>query len=208
MDFSFNEITKIIELFLSIVGLGLIIFGWLIPYKQSRKATIEIQKFEKKMQSARWEKELVDEQISKFYGPISELLNELELRRIFVINQLNRDSVFNDGKIKLSELTENEQKIWVHFIQTYCIPIQSKIIEIIQTNLHLVYNSEIPIGFFDFMDYVLGMEYLYNQKMSNIENYFEYYYKNNYPRKFNEYIKNTFDLLLSKQKELIKLYID
>ena len=100
------------------------------------------------------------------------------------------------------------QKIWVHFIKTYSIPIQSRILEIIQINLHLVYNSELPISFHDFMKYVLGMEYFDNQKKSDVDNYFEYYYSYNYPSEFNRYIKNTFELLLSKQKELIILYVD
>lgn len=68
-----------IELIFTGLGLILIVFGWIIPYKQ--KILMEKHRAEEnqKLQKIAWEKDLIDQQISKLYGPISALLREQEI---------------------------------------------------------------------------------------------------------------------------------
>lgn len=205
MYFTFDEIVKIIELVFSIIGLLLIIFGWIVPYKQSIIAIKQQQQFEKKLLCAQWEKEFLDKQISQFYGPIAELLREQNLRAMLIRQQFGRNVIFCNGQDKISDLSENEQKIWQHFIDTYRIPIQSRILAIIQGNQHLLYRSELPNCFKTYMEYILGWELLDNQKRNGVPNYYEYYYSYNYPQAFEQYIEKTLSALLEKQKELMEI---
>ena len=205
MNEHFDMIIKIIELFFIMIGLIFVIFGWIIPYKQSIKSTKQQQVFEKNLICAQWEKELIDKQISQFYGPIAELLREQDLRWALIKYQLGRSVIFQKEQQKITDLPEHEQKIWIHFIDTYSIPSRMKIIEIFQNNHHLMYQSEIPECIRPYMEYVLGWELLDNQKKNGVPNYYEYYYSYNYPIEFNYYIEKTLALLLQRQKELIQI---
>ena len=204
---NFEMTVQIIELILILLGLLLVIFGWIIPYRQSVISTKNQQDFEKRLLCAKWEKELVDKQISDFYGPIAELLREQRLRVDLIIdNQLGgRRPVFSGGYENLSDWSENEQKVWIHYIDTYAIPIQSQVLKIIQNNIHLTYNSTPPECFKDFMEYILGLELLDNQKRAGVPNYYEYHYSKNYPGSFNLYIERTLTILLQRQNELLKI---
>lgn len=101
-------------------------------------------------------------------------------------------------------MPEEEQKIWMHYVDTYKIKSQRKMVEIMRSNLHLVYKSELPTCYKIFLDYSLGWEMLDNQKRSGVPNYYEYHYANNYPAEFNRYIKLTLEALLNEQANLIK----
>ena len=197
---------NIMELVFATLGAILIIFGWFVPYRQSVKSLKHKQEFDSKLLCARWEKEMVDKQISQFYGPISELLREQKLRFHLILRQLGRETVFQIGQEKITDLPEDEQKIWIHFINTYNIPIHSKIVEIIQDNQHLIYKSEMPDAFGLYMEYVLGWELLDNQKRNGVPNFYEYYYRYNFPVSFPQYIERTLDKLLKKQNELMQIY--
>lgn len=79
-----------------------------------------------------------------------------------------------------------------------------KMVEIMRNNLHLIYNSEIPTCYKNFLDYSLGWELLDNQKRNGVPNYYEYHYVFNYPAEFNRYIRVTLETLLNEQAALLK----
>ena len=54
---------RIIELCLTTIGLILVVFGWIIPYKQSQMEERNKRNFEEKIIKMQWEKELVEKQI-------------------------------------------------------------------------------------------------------------------------------------------------
>ena len=60
-------IFKIAELILTFLGLVLVIFGWIIPYRQSIKTQNKSKLNEIEFQKNMWKKELVDKQISLSY---------------------------------------------------------------------------------------------------------------------------------------------
>ncbi len=196
-------IFKIFDIIIAIIGLILIIFGWIIPYRHSIKTEKLRIENEKELERIRWKKDLIDRQISELYGPINALINEREVRISRILYQLKRDYVIPKDT-KFCELPENEQKIWMHYVDTYKIKNQMKIVEIMKNNLHLFYNSELPTCYKEFLDYSLGWELLDNQKRHDVPNYYEYHYVFNYPREFNSYFKTTLELLLNEQAKLIK----
>lgn len=201
--FDFEKITAIIELALILLGLVLVAFGWIFPYRQSLKSTRQQQEFDKKLLLARWEKEFIDKQISELYGPIHALILEGDIMFSRILWQLGRKHIIPKDK-SFYDLPEEEQKIWIHYVDTYKIKSQIKMVEIMRNNLHLVYKSELPTCYKIFLDYSLGWELLDNQKRSGVPNYYEYHYSTNYPDEFNQYIKATLELLLDEQASLIK----
>ena len=65
---------KIIEVVISAFGVLLIIFGWIVPYRQAIKQEANRKKNEDEAQKNRWQKEMIDKQISELYGPLSQII--------------------------------------------------------------------------------------------------------------------------------------
>lgn len=201
----FDEVVKIIELVLTSVGLLFVVFGWIIPYWQAVKEENKRRKFEEDILKRQWEKELIDRQIEEFYGPIAAMLYESDIRFSLILHQLGREHVFAEGQMQLSDLPENEQLVWKHYVDEYKIPSQNKIVDILRNNQHLIYKSESPTCFKEFLEYAIGWELLDNQRKNGVTNYYEYYYSYNYPRSFTNYINETLQVLHKKQNALIDL---
>ena len=193
-----SELTfAIVDSFFTFVGLVLVIFGWIIPYIQEKKQKLNLEKI-------KWEKEQIDKQISSLYGPIYAIIRENNVLFSLILYQLGRKYVIPKDK-SFSDLPEQEQEIWKHYMNEYKIPNQNKIVSILRNNIHLIYNSEIPTCYNQFLDYACGLDLLNNQKNHSVQNYYEYHYCYNYPIEFDNYIKNTLNILLTKQAELIGL---
>jgi len=200
---NFDQVVKVIELLLTFVGLLFVVFGWIIPYRQNIRIEDSRKKNEIVFRQKQWEKEQIDKQIAEFYGPISALLQEQNILFERILYTFGRRHVFSKDQTSLGDLPEDEQKIWAHYVDTYKIPLNNKIIEIIQSKKHLIYKSEIPTCFDVYLDYSLGWELLDNQKRHGVPNYYEYYYCYNFPKEFSVYINNTLHVLLKRQAELI-----
>ncbi len=195
-------ILGIIDLFLALLGLVLIIFGWVIPYKQ--RLVLESQKYDSeiKLQRLKWEKELIDNQISLLYGPVSILLNKYNLIRDKIFKLIGRNYIFDENHRTLDSLPSREQKIWIHYVEEYKIPLNNKICDIISQSSHLIYNSENPKGLYAFIDYTIGWELSMNQYKSKVPNDFQYFYHENFPSNFVDYIHSTLSVLLRRQAEI------
>ena len=199
----FEQKVKLIQLFLTSLGLLLVVFGWIIPYRQNLKIESKRKKMDISFRQKQWEKEQIDNQIAEFYGPISALLQEQNIIFEHILYMFGRRHIFSKNQVQLSDLPENEQKIWIHFVETYKIPLNNKIVEIIRRKKHLIYKSEIPNCFNLYLDYTLGWELLDNQARNEVPNYYEYFYIYNYPHEFADYINGTLELLLKRQAELL-----
>lgn len=192
---------KIIEIIIATMGLILVIFGLIIPYQHSKKLEEIHVNNEKELERIRWKKDLIDKQISYLYGPIYALIIESSISFSRILYQLGRSHVIPKDK-SFYDLPENEQLIWKHYVDTYKIKNQMKIIEIMEKNFHLIYKSEVPTCYKEFLDYSLGWEMLDNQKRNDVPNHYEYYYVFNYPKEFDVYIEDTLKILLNEQAKL------
>lgn len=162
--FTPNILFKIMELIISLIGLLLVAIGLILPFKQSVKLNQINQNNQLEQEKRIWRMQLLDEQISKYYGPISAILREQTIIRQRIWYQIGRDVIFNNGKDKLTDLSPEEQLIWKHFIDKYKIPMQHRIIEIMRDNAHLAIHGEHDIYVDHFLDYALGWELLDSQK--------------------------------------------
>ncbi|MBR4335834.1 MAG: hypothetical protein IKP74_05205 [Clostridia bacterium] len=192
---------KAIELGISCLAVVLVVFGWIIPYRQSQELEKRRKEEADRAEKLRWKKEYVDRQISEFYGPLAAIIHESDISFGLILFQLGRKCIFESGK-ELQDLPEKEQKIWMHYVDTYKLPAQAKMVEIIRNHIELIYHSEIPECVYVFLEYCIGWDLLDSQKKNGVPNYYAYHYSYNYPKKFNDYICNTLELLLKEQKEL------
>ena len=124
-------LTDVLQVVIGVVGLMFVVLGWIIPYRQNLKEQARQRKFEEQLEIKRWKKAHVDNQIKYLYGPIQQLLCEQDMIRQFVSLEFGRNTVFDAGKDVLSDLEENEQKIWIHYVTTYVLPYQQKILNIL-----------------------------------------------------------------------------
>lgn len=202
---NFSDISNIIQLAFTATGLIFVVFGWIIPYRQKIRFEKKQRLYDEERERLQWEKELIDDQISKLYGPLAELIEEQRIRWELIKYQLGREYIFSKDTFKLSDLSEEDRRIWMHFVDEYKIPTQNKMIAILRSNQHLIYKSEKPTGYKAFMEYSLGWEMLDNQKRNGVPNYYEYYYRFNYPIEFDHYVLNTLKHLQQRQGELIQI---
>ncbi len=154
--FTLDVFFKILELVISIISLLLVIVGLILPFKQSIELNKINQNNQLKYEKRVWRMQLLDEQISKYYGPISAILKEQTIISQHIWEQIGSEVIFDRGKDKLSDLAPNEQLIWKHFIDKYKIPMQHRIIEIMRDNAHLALHGEHDEYVNRFLDYVLG----------------------------------------------------
>ena len=197
------DIISIIEVIISIIGLVFIVVGWIIPYRQ----TIKLDKSNRAAQLLQTQREMkikrIDEQLEKYYGPILALLREQSILWARVHEQMGGGPVFESWQDKLSDLSPDKQKLWVHYVDTYKIPLQREIVNIMKTNAHLAESSVIQTAPYEFLAYVVGWELLDRQRRDGVPNYYEYHEAVNYPANFNAYIKQTFEKLKQERDKLL-----
>lgn len=211
----FEKYESLLTVIFSFFGLILVIVGWFVANKNAAKINtenfqnqLELEDRNRKMclyqKSIEWEIQYIDNQIRQFYGPIFFKLKELEYIRLHIQEEMGTGdkSVF-PGSTTLKDLTPENQKIWIHFIDNYQIPIHNEILKIMFENSHLsLNNSEHCI--YEFKDYVIGTNLLNKQYNDNIPNFYEYSYSRNYPKNFNKHIEETLKKLENQRAELIK----
>jgi len=197
-----NSIYQITQIILTAIGLLLVIVGWLIPYRTNLKVNQKLLEDEKEFEVMKWKKAQIDSQISKLYGPIYAILLESDIRFKRILHQLGRSTVFGKDE-GIDSLSEEEKKIWIHYVEEYKVKRQMEIVSIIENNFHLIYKQDIPKCFSHFLDYSIGWDLLENQKRKKIPNHYEYSYAFNFPKDFSSYIRGTLELLLKEQAELM-----
>lgn len=200
-------IFDIINTLIALIGVILVIIGLIIPYKQSLDLNKLQQENQISLEKKKWKKEFIDYQISCLYGPIYAIIVRNDVRFNRILDQLGRKAIIPSNK-SFGELPKVEQELWKHYVDTYKISSQLEIAEIFKKNFHLIYNSEIPSCYKTFLDYSLGWEMLDNQKKNGVSNFYEYYYMYNYPKEFDQYIRETLEILMTEQQKLINDTID
>lgn len=200
---TFDKTVAIIEILISMVGLFFVVVGWIIPYKQSVKLdknsrTAQLRQTQREMKIQR-----IDEQLSKYYGPILAILREQDILWARVCEQMGGGPVFESWQDRLEDLEPDKRMIWVHFVDTYKIPLQREIVNIMKENAHLAEVDITQTAPYEFLSYVVGWELLDRQKRDGVPNFYEYHYSTNYPANFNEYIRGTFDKLKQERSALL-----
>lgn len=180
-----------------------IIFGWIIPYKQSQKQQKNQRNYEKATKVDEYYKNRIDEQISKLYVPLYSLSMENKMQFNVLLKKLNRNYVFAKGKT-INNLNENDKFLWLDFAKNHFVPNLNHMKDILNNNIHLIFDSELPFSYQRFMEYTLkinnDLELYLNH--ANID-YSNFFVDDNYPNDFDIYINKTLDKLLQLQNDYL-----
>lgn len=203
-EWNFDHSIAIAEIIIAVVGLVFVIVGWIIPYRQSIKLdrsnrNAELLQTQREMRLAR-----IDEQLSKYYGPILAILQEQNILWTRVHEQMGGGPVFESWQDTLDDLDSEKRKLWVHYVDTYKIPLQREIVNIMRANAHLAETDITQTAPYQFLSYVVGWELLDRQKRDGVPNYYEYHEAVNYPSNINAYIKGTFEKLKRERDKLLE----
>lgn len=193
MDDTF--VFQFIESIATIIGLILVIFGWIIPSRKELKNNFELQ-------NRQWKKAFVDRQISELYGPLDAIITMQNMRRNIIKYQFGRPAIFKETG-ELQDLSEDEEKQWVHFVDTYVLPSLNEIIELFKSHRDLMFESEIPEEVKAIYKYAISFEMASKQYKDGVPNYYQYHSIGNYPVSFNNYVNRTLKKLKEEQKKLM-----
>lgn len=198
---NYDLILNIINTILSGFSVLFIVFGWIIPYKQSQKQQKEQRKYEESIKSEQYYQDKVDEQISKLYVPLYSLSMENKMQTNILLKKLNRSYVFAKGKT-INTLSSNDKSLWIDFVKNHFSPNLNQMREILNNNIHLILNSELPSSYQRFMEYTLKLNYDLDFYLDNPDNNNEtLFIEENYPSDFDIYINKSLDKLLQLQRE-------
>ena len=58
---------------------------------------------------------------------------------------LGRKHVFSSNQTKITDLSEKDQKIWIHFVDEYKIPLNNRIIGNYEEGIYMLKYNEVKI---------------------------------------------------------------
>ncbi|WJJ95304.1 hypothetical protein [Algibacter luteus] len=183
----FMELKNLLE----IIALVLVIIGWGITYWLAKKQDYHLE-------LKKWEKELLDNQLSELYGKIHGILLENDRIRNVLIEQLGRKSIFRHN----IPLSNEEEKLWLYYTENYFLPNNRKIVDLIKSNTHYLIGNEFPEIFKVYIDYAIGWELLHDQYLK-IGREYDLHARENFPLGFQKRIIKDFSELKTRQWELV-----
>ena len=188
----YDIIFHIVDSLIALTALILVIFGWIVPAKNNAR-----------LEHLKWEKDYINLQISKLYGPLSACLHNGRVIRQKVFKQLGRHFVFKEGE-SISNLPAHEQALWKHYVANYKLKYLRQAVLIVQQNYHLIDKNDNYNLYEEFIKYTLIWEFTDNQYNNGIKNNYNFQYETNYPYEFEEQINTTLKFLKEKELLLIK----
>jgi hypothetical protein len=168
----------------ALVGGLITMLGWVANYYFGRKKEIETRQREAKLR-------YLQQQIEELYAPLWSLIEQTKTVHQVACKRL---PVRNDGSIDPSKFTAQDDEISRFFNETYYLPANSQMAEIIRKKVHLLKDGILPVSFSDFIQHQVTSESLYRLwKEKNIDS-------SNvagaaYPIQFNEDVKSALDEL-------------
>lgn len=174
-----------------VISLAVIMAGWLVTHYLSKKK-------ERYFEAIKWQKSHLDNQLSSLYGPIYGLLLENDRHRKDIEEIFGRSIIFEGG----NPLSEEEQKIWLHYLENYYLPNNRKIVEVIKSNIHLLQGTSLPKSFINFIDYTVAFEASHKQ-YKDLGRLYGFHSKMNFPVDFQKQIINEISELKKQQWNLV-----
>jgi hypothetical protein len=144
---------------------------------------------------------LLSDQIQYLYGPLYALCSANQAAwETFRSKYRPGGSFFLEGEPPTTE----ELEAWMQWTIQVFMPANRAIVEIILKNTHLIYGSQFPESFSAMISHVRPYEIVLKKWESG--DFSEYTAYSNYPDEIDEYVKNTFCSLKTRQSELLARY--
>jgi hypothetical protein len=99
----------------------------------------------------------LESQIEQLYGPLLGLIQHS--RMAFGVASQKLPTVA--GRIDFSRFSASDGEIWTFFIETYFLPVDSEIRQLIRSKMHLLESGILPDSFGDFFKHEVQFEALH-----------------------------------------------
>jgi hypothetical protein len=99
--------------------------------------------------------EYLKNQIEELYGPLFGLIQQSKISHDFLVTLLPTNS---QGNIDRNSFSDNDSEIWNFFTETYFLPINKQIRELIRTKVYLLENGTMPSSFIEFFQHEVNLE--------------------------------------------------
>jgi hypothetical protein len=175
---------------IALLGVVIAIVGWPVSYFLTRSREVRLEHDKAKL-------DLLRRRLDEFYSPIYGLLLENDRIRQLISDEFGRGVIFVGNK----PLTDEEKKIWVHYLENYVIPNNREILDILQTKIHLFVGETYPESFRHWIDHALGYE-LFHKQYKDIGREYGFHSCMNFPSRFQTDIVNAISQLTKLQDRI------
>jgi hypothetical protein len=176
---------------LAIVAASVSVLGWMANYILSGRD----ERRKKQLDSSL---SYLESQLQELYGPLTFLIQESRRTHQDLLATLGRETVFVPGQ----ELTEDELKVWLFWIENDIFPRNDKIQELMTGKTHLIQGEQVPQSYLDFLEHHISwkINHLRWQK-ENIK--YPWHSRIQYPVEFQEQVLDTFQKLKEKHARIL-----
>jgi hypothetical protein len=141
------ELIKTIFIGLSIL---LVPLGWLFNDSRNKKRALE-----QKIHEANLKR--LENQVKLFYSPITTI--RTQCKAVHKFYHVNMPKEKNDpSRIDVSKMNEKHWLIHDYITDNYLIPLNNKVIDIIENNAHLIDEAKFPESFLKFVEHIYEFE--------------------------------------------------
>lgn len=140
----------------------------------------------------------LESQLQELYGPLSFMIQESRRTHKELSQTLGHSHMFHESK----EMTDDELKVWLFWIENDILPRNDKIKELLTTKTHLILGEQVPQSFLDFMEHHNSwkMNHLRWQKEQVP---YSWHSNSAFPDQFETDVLNTFAALKQKHTMIL-----
>lgn len=141
------ELIKTVFIGLSIL---LVPLGWLFNDSRNKKRALQ-----QKIHEANLNR--LENQVRLFYSPINTIRTQCKAVHKFYHDNMPKEK--NDpSRIDVSKMTERHLRIHDYITDNYLIPLNNKVIDIIENNAHLIDEAKFPESYLKFVEHIYEFE--------------------------------------------------
>lgn len=176
---------------LAILAAAVTAFGWMANYVLSGRD-------ERRRKQLDASQGYLESQLQEFYGPLAFLIQESRRSHQDLLETLGRDSVFVKGQ----ELTDDELKVWLFWVENDIFPRNDKIHDLLTGKTHLIEGDQVPQSYLDFLEHHISWKINHLRwQRENVK--YPWRSRRHYPDEFEEHVLATFQKLKDKHARIL-----
>lgn len=175
---------------IALLGVIIAIVGWPVSYILTRSREVRLEHDKAKL-------DLLRRRLDEFYSPIYGYLVENDRARKLISEQIGREIIFTRD----NPLPQEDENIWIHYLENYVLPNNRSILNILQNKMHLFVGETYPESFRIWIDYALGYE-IFHKQYKDIGREYGFHSCMNFPDQFRTDIINSVSQLVKFQKKI------
>lgn len=176
---------------LALLAASVSVLGWMANYVLSGRDERRKKQLDASLS-------YLESQLQELYGPLAFLIQESRRTHKDLLATLGRDTVFVPGQ----ELTPDELKVWLFWIENDIFPRNDKIHELMTGKTHLIDGEQVPQSYLDFLEHHISwkINHLRWQK-ENVA--YPWHSRMQFPDQFEDEVLGTFRNLKGKHARIL-----